>query len=220
MGLRLFIAPGSCAFAALVAFEAADANYEALRLDLGNGDQRSPQFRAINPLGRVPALMVDDCVVTELLAVLSYIDARYPTADLLSRDPLTRAREMQLLAWFSTSIHAHIAQIFRGERFSVDRDVQAKLRAEGIAQFSAELNGIEAACTDERSLYGEERFTLVNAFGLVIWRWAKRLEVNTGRFPNWARVVATDLDQPFTCRAVAAESAAPLWLETGTVKAS
>ena len=220
MELRLFIAPGSCAFAALVALEAAGANYEAVRLDLANGDQRSPQFRAINPLGRVPALMVGGTVVTELLAVLSYIDTRYPAADLLSREPLTRAREMQLLAWFSTSIHAHIAQIFRGERFSDDPDVQAKLREEGIARFSAELDEIEAVCADERSLYGEDRFTLVNAFGLVIWRWAQRLEMDTNRFPNWARVVAKDLGRPSTRRAVSAESAAPLWRETGMTSTS
>lgn len=57
--LKLFYAPGSCALASHIALEEAGAKYEAVRVDLRAKDQRKPEYLAINPKGRVPALVTD-----------------------------------------------------------------------------------------------------------------------------------------------------------------
>ena len=71
--LKLFYAPGSCALASHIAFEEAGANYEAVRVDLLAKDQRKPEYLAINPKGRVPALVTDKGVLTENPAILAFI---------------------------------------------------------------------------------------------------------------------------------------------------
>lgn len=211
MTIEVFYAPGSCSFAVLSALEQAEAEYSALRLDLAAGDQRTPQFLKLNPLGRVPVIVADGRTITELLGVLTYVAMRFPRANLLSLDdPAALAGEYEMLAWFSTSIHIHIAQILRGERFSSDEKARADVKATGLQQFANDLLLLESRCA-EGSAYSSSRFGLVNAFGLVIWRWAQRLEIDTAQMPRWSAIVGNDLTRPAIARAADRESAGPQW---------
>ena len=210
MSLNLFYAPGSCAFAALVALEEAGATYATSRLDMAEGDQRSASYRSINPLGRVPALQVGGKVVTEVVAVLTYIANRFPEAKLLSRDPLELAKEYEILLWFSTSLHAHIAQIFRGERFGDGTEVMAAVKRKGMQQFSEGLQTLDQICA-KGDYYNAERFSLINAFGLVLWRWANRLDIDASALPAWSAIIQADLARPSVMRAVEAEANGERW---------
>lgn len=211
MSIELFYAPGSCAFSVISALEQAEADYSAFRLDLAAGDQRSAAFLKLNPLGRVPVLVVDGRVVTEALAALTYVATRFRAAGLLSLDdPAALAREYEMLAWFSTSVHLHIAQIFRGERFGDDEDLRRKIKENGLAQFASDLRALEDKCGDGTA-YSSDRFGLVNAFGLVIWRWAQKLECDPESFSRWSAIVAGDLARPAVERAIVREASGQRW---------
>jgi glutathione S-transferase len=80
--LKLFYAPGTCALASHIALEEAGAEYEAVRLDFRTGEQRQPDYLAINSKGRVPALVTDEGVLTETPAILVYVAQRFPGAQL------------------------------------------------------------------------------------------------------------------------------------------
>ena len=54
--LKLFYALGSCALASHITIEETGAPYEGVRMNLGAGEQRTPEYLAVNPKGRVPAL--------------------------------------------------------------------------------------------------------------------------------------------------------------------
>lgn len=70
--MKLFYLPGSCALASHVALECSGLAYEAVRVE--RGAQTDPTYLAINPLGRVPALVTaTHGTITEVPAVLSYI---------------------------------------------------------------------------------------------------------------------------------------------------
>ena len=62
--LKLFYATGTCALASHIALKEAGADYETVRLDFGSNDQRKPEYLAINPKGRVPALVADKGILT------------------------------------------------------------------------------------------------------------------------------------------------------------
>src|SRR5271166_121086 len=62
---KLYYAPGTCALASHIALEEAGAAYKAERLDFKTNQQNSPEYLAINPKGRVPALVTDHGVLTE-----------------------------------------------------------------------------------------------------------------------------------------------------------
>ena len=80
---KLYYAPGTCALASHIALEEAGAAYTAERLDFKNNQQTSPQYLAINPKGRVPALVTDRGILTETPAILAYIAQSFPQAKLV-----------------------------------------------------------------------------------------------------------------------------------------
>ena len=80
--LKLFYAVGTCALASHIALEEAGAEYDAVRLDFRTNDQRKPEYLAINPKGRVPALVTDDGVLTETPAILAFVAQSFPSAAL------------------------------------------------------------------------------------------------------------------------------------------
>jgi glutathione S-transferase len=69
--LKLFYATGTCALASHIALEEAGAEYETVRLDFRSNDQRKPEYLALNPKGRVPALVTGRGVLTETPAIWS-----------------------------------------------------------------------------------------------------------------------------------------------------
>ena len=68
--LTLYYAPGTCAQAVRIALEEANAPYTPVRLDFANAQQRTPEYLAVNPKGRVPALVTEHGTLTETPALL------------------------------------------------------------------------------------------------------------------------------------------------------
>jgi len=55
-----------------------NAEHEQVMVDFEAGDSRSAEFRAINPMGKVPTLVDDGVVVTEVAAICAYLADKYP----------------------------------------------------------------------------------------------------------------------------------------------
>src|ERR1700749_3961903 len=79
---KLYYAPGTCALATHIALEEAGADYEAVRIDFGSQAQRSPDYLAINPKGRVPALVTERGTLTETPGLLLFVAQQFPSAEL------------------------------------------------------------------------------------------------------------------------------------------
>ena len=70
------------------------------------GANRQPEYLAINPQGRVPALRTDDGeLLIQSPAIIEYLDERYPQAPLLSKDLATRAHERAVASIIGCDIH-------------------------------------------------------------------------------------------------------------------
>jgi glutathione S-transferase len=66
--LKLYYAPGTCALASHIILKEAGVDYTVERIDTKNSQQTTPAYLAINPKGRVPALVTDRGVLTETRA--------------------------------------------------------------------------------------------------------------------------------------------------------
>src|SRR5881275_460318 len=88
---KLYYAPGTCALATHIALEEAGAPYEAVRLDFGSQAQRSPEYLAVNPKGRVPALVTESGTLTETPGLLLFVAQRFPDAE-LAHTPCSQPR--------------------------------------------------------------------------------------------------------------------------------
>jgi glutathione S-transferase len=78
--LTLFHAPQSRSVGALILLEELAADYELRVIDFKKNEQRQPAYLAVNPMGKVPALVHGGAVVTEQGAVYAYAADLYPEA--------------------------------------------------------------------------------------------------------------------------------------------
>jgi glutathione S-transferase len=101
--LQLYFSPGACSFVPHVGLEAAQAEFEPKLVKLHKGEQRTPEFLALNPSAQVPVLVVDGRPLTQILAIAEYLDRRFPGAGLLPADPWERAQALSQLAWMNST---------------------------------------------------------------------------------------------------------------------
>jgi len=98
----------SAAYRVRIALNLKGLPYEtiAIHLQKEGGLNRKPEYRAINPLMRVPALRLDSGqVLTQSLAIIEYLDETQPQPALLPRDPLRRAQVRALCQLIACDIH-------------------------------------------------------------------------------------------------------------------
>lgn len=211
MTLKLYFAAGSSALPALVGLEEAGASFDAVRLVLANGDQRRPEFLAVNPRGRIPVLEVDGVRIAENIAVLSTLAHRFPEARLLpAGDAVAVGRAYEWLAWFASGVHVSFAQTGRPERYTRDEAAWPALKAGGRENMLAAYEEIEARLDAAGPWLLGDRFSLVDPYALVFHRWAERLDIDMGAFPAYSAHAERVRARPSVQRALALEASAPV----------
>ena len=204
--LTLYFAPGSCAFASLIALVEAGQTFEARKVKLANREQDSEWFRALNPLGHVPVLEIGDTVVTETIAILSYAAHSNPNARLLPfGDPLAVAKAYEFMSWLASSVHVTIAQLWRTERFVDDASAAVAVKAAAPERLERAFRAIEQRLAEPWALGTE--FSLIDGYLGVFFRWAQRLEMDMSAFPRWFEHQAALLARPSVISALAIEQA-------------
>ena len=119
--MKFFYAPHTCSLATHIALEEAGAEYEAIRLSFASNDQRKPEYLAVNPKARVPALVTEQGVLTETPALLVYVAQRYPQAKLAPLgDPFALAQVQAFNSYLCSSVHVAHAHRMRGYRWADD----------------------------------------------------------------------------------------------------
>ncbi len=95
----------SAAFRVRIALNLKGLPYTAHTVHLRKGEQRAPGYLAINPQGLLPTLIDDGQRLTQSLAILEYLEERYPEPALLPGDALGRARVRALADLVACEIH-------------------------------------------------------------------------------------------------------------------
>lgn len=97
--LTLYMSPGSSSMAPHIALHEIGVEFEPHWLSFAKEEQRSPEYRAINPEGKVPTLLIDGRVLTEVAGILYYLARRFPEAGLWPAGGIEA--EAQAIAWMS-----------------------------------------------------------------------------------------------------------------------
>jgi glutathione S-transferase len=110
--MQVYWSPRSRSFSALWLMEETGQPYERVLTDISTGAQKKPEYLAINPMGKVPALKDGDVTVAEAAAICAYVAERYPEAKLapLPGDP-RRGKYLQWLFFAPSCIEPAIVQI-------------------------------------------------------------------------------------------------------------
>ncbi|XP_076956663.1 glutathione S-transferase zeta class-like [Bidens hawaiensis] len=94
----------SCSFRVRIALNLKGLDYEYKPVHLLKGEQKSPEFLKLNPIGYVPALVDGDIVIADSFAIIMYLEEKYPQHPLLPRDLEKRAINYQAANILSASI--------------------------------------------------------------------------------------------------------------------
>ena len=107
--VTLFHSPNTRSTGALTLLEELDADYDLHVLDMKAGEQRQPEYLAINPMGKVPAIKHGDALVAEQGAVFLYLADLFPAAGLAPPigDPL-RGPYLRWLFFYGSSFEPAI----------------------------------------------------------------------------------------------------------------
>src|SRR5690606_41728639 len=109
--LKLYYAPGTVAMASHIALAEAGADYTAVPVDFANAAQTKADYLAINPKGRVPALVTPRGVLTETPAILAFVAQSFPEARLAPLDdPFAFAEVQAFNSYLCSTVHVNHAQ--------------------------------------------------------------------------------------------------------------
>lgn len=154
--------------------------FETVEMNLG-GDQFKPEFLTLNPFHHIPVLVDDGFSVIESLAILDYLDAKYPTPALLPSDPVALANVRMVQMVTMNELNAAITPLFRGMMgFGADDPEtieQAKQKAEVSLRFYVDKLG-------EGPFFGGDQITLADVVAGTFAPWFEQLGLVMDSYPT------------------------------------
>ena len=184
--LTLFYAPNSCALAAHLALELSGMAYEARRVDFAQNEQRSPAFLAINPKGRVPALVTERGVLTENPAILAYICQLRPEANLAPlHDPFAFAQLQSFNSYLASTVHVAHAHRYRGYRWADTPEAIEAMKLKVPQNMRDCFRLIEEEFLKGPWVLGDQ-LSVGDLYLFTIGRWLAGDEVDINAFPRVA----------------------------------
>ena len=199
MSLKLYFSPGACSFVPHVLLQLSGAAFEPTMVKLHKGEQYGEEYKAINPRGQVPVLVDDGKVITQIVAIILYLDQKFPEAKFLPTEPVARAKAIEVLAWMNNTVHPTFTHIFMPQKFSDQADVQAALKTFNTQVYRGLLSELESLVVNHLSPSGwlsGEVLGPLDAYSLTLTRWGSIAGIDPTTYPSlWAHVnrVANDV---------------------------
>ncbi|MEO5694106.1 MAG: glutathione S-transferase N-terminal domain-containing protein [Usitatibacter sp.] len=195
MGMKLYYAPGACSFASHIALEELGVKYQAVKLNLAEGDQRKPEYLKLNPRAAVPTLVVDGEVMTENPGILAYLAGGNPKKGLWPEDTWHQAKAISTMAWLSNTVHVAYRHYVRPARYSDDESTHESIKANGKQSFHDCLKEIDGLLKGREWAIGD-RYSVVDGYLLVFYRWGIRAGLPVKDLANYTRLVDKVLARP------------------------
>ena len=181
--LTLYYSRASCAYAPHILLHDAGAYFTTVEIDFATGEQTSPDFLAINPKGRVPALVTPDGILTENPAILLYIAQTHPETKLAPSEPFALARAQSFNMFLASTVHVAHSHKHRGARWADDPAAQAAMTAKVTENMAMYAGMIEAHYFTGPWVLGED-YSMCDAYLALITRWLGADGVDLADFPN------------------------------------
>ncbi|HEV2430650.1 MAG TPA: glutathione S-transferase N-terminal domain-containing protein [Burkholderiales bacterium] len=199
--LTLFYSPGACSMAPHIVLEESGQEYEPKRMDLSKGEQKTSEYMKIHPLGRVPALKLDDGTpLSENTAILPFLGKRF---GLWPTDPVKEAQALSLIGFFASTVHPAHAHIGRPERYTEDKSAHPGLQAMGKKTFHEYLKQIDAMLASREWL--SDWYSVLDPYAFVFYVWGVRRELPVSQLKNYSALKDRMLKRPAVQRVVADE---------------
>ncbi len=200
----LYYAKGSCSLVIHCLLEELGVAFAAKKVDLEGGEHKRGAYRAINPKGKVPALMTPDGVLTECVAIIEYLCDRHGYGTLLAPPgSWQRAKTLEQIATLATELHPLFNRFFHDDDFADDAGVRAAVKARGSRKLVDYFHAEDAKLTGP--YWSGEEPTIADHYFMVTARWGRWLDPPATRMPNIEKFMQRMGSRPAVQRAMARE---------------
>ena len=200
--LTLYYTPGTCAQAVRIALEEAGAAHQLVRVDFAAGQQRTPEYLAVNPKGRVPALVTPQGTLTETPALLAYVAQSYPAAQLAPTDAHGFARLQEFQSYLASTVHIAHAHRPRASRWADEPEAQAAMQRKVAQNMIDCFNLIETHYLGDGPWVMGEQYTVADGYLFTIGTWLQSDGVDIAQFPKVHAHTQRVLQRPAVQRAL------------------
>ena len=183
--LTLYYFPQLVSMASHIVLEETGLAYECRLVDVMKGENKQPEYLAINPAGQLPVLVLEDgAILTETLAILDYLAALVPDRHLAPTDPLERARWLSTMSRIASAMHPAFTRAVRPDLAVDDTATHDAVKASARTRYQANLGEMERLATGGEWLLGDQ-YTTADAHALVLYNWGVRGGFPMTDFPNF-----------------------------------
>jgi glutathione S-transferase len=205
--LQLYYAAHTCSLATHIALEEAGAKYATVPVSFAANEQRGAGYLAVNPKGRVPALVTDRGILTETPAMLAYVAQSFPAAALAPLDdPFAFAQIQAFNSYLCSTVHVAHAHRMRGHRWADDEAAFAAMKRFVPRSVSACFELIEKTMLVRPWVMGET-YTICDAYLFTMAQWLEVDGVDLTTIPKVVEHRRRVSERPAVRRALAAELA-------------
>jgi maleylacetoacetate isomerase len=185
----------SAAYRVRIALNLKGVAYETVTVDLPGAQHRAPEFRALNPQATIPTLDDDGTILWQSLAIIEYLDARFPSPRLIPQEPVARARVQAFAQAIVCEIHPlnnlRVLKYLR-EELALDDAAVNKWYSHWIAEAFGPLETLVGRFSGGRYCFGDT-LTVADVCLVPQMYNARRFHCDLAPYPTLVRI-ATALE--------------------------
>jgi glutathione S-transferase len=180
----LYTAHGACSTSVHFVLEALGVPYEIKTVALKDGAQNTPEYKAINPRSKVPALAFDGNVLTEAGSIIQYLcDKHAPGKMLAAPGTVERAHGTQWMAYIASGVHPNWTRHVRAARFG-DEAAVPSIDAKAIEMWQAEWDFIETELASKGPFTCGANVQASDFYLYTLLRWGRTITPSTTDRPQ------------------------------------
>jgi glutathione S-transferase len=204
---KLYWDPGSASMAPHAVLEDIGAPFELIKVDLGLGQQRDPNYLKLNPHARVPTLVYDDGkVMYESAAISLFLTERHPEVRLapLPDDP-DRGLFLQWMAHLTNTVQEALMHYWHPDFYMEEQRQQAELKEAGERRVNKHFVFIDRQLAERGPFLCGQQLYVCDYFLAMLARWTRRMASPAHTNPNINKLVRAVIERPGYARMLKAE---------------
>lgn len=140
--MKLYYSSGACSFAIHAVLNECGADYEAQKIEISAGDNKTPEFLKINSRGQIPVLVDGDKTLREGGAIMIYLTEKF-NSPLLPQSGPDRQSALEWLMFCNSTLHPAYSACFFINRQTIDADAKTTLLAAAAARVQTLWDDVE-----------------------------------------------------------------------------
>lgn len=198
--MKLYYSPGACSLSPHIALREAGLAFEPVLVSTKSHQLADgTDYYAINPLGYVPVLELDDGArLREGPAIVQYIADQAPTKNLApANGTLARYRLQEWLTFIGTEIHKGFSPLFNAAMPEEAKQI-------ALTRLTSRLQWLDGQLAGKQFLMGDN-FSVADGYLFAVTGWARPLKVDLTPYPNLLAVRERIAARPAVQEAMRAE---------------